>query len=337
MLRTCRPAFLLQMQRPPHADILRRLEPADIAEFVGLVEIEDQAGFDQPASAIGDLDGAPRRGERHAAYDFRRTSGRQHRAQPPAVAFREIHAGVVDQRRLVDGDVNAVVGAQRNGRLRHAHFRQLRAAVEIFFAIPFERRNPPCGRRLRDREFGQLLFDLHLVQAGLLREFVAEADAVVEHAHHYVETPTVAIALDEARAQFVVMIADEAALAPGLFPGLVEAARRLRVQRDAAQELAPVAQDEAQPRVADQRLALARHAIGQSAFAAEIQFDLQRTVGRSDFGDGGGMRGSCQPEHRQQQRGGGRGEHRATSRCRAPRRNPPAVSFAAVDPLFQRG
>ncbi len=32
-----------------------------------------------------------------------------------------------------------------------------------------------------------------------------------------------------------------------------------------------------------------------------------------------------------------RGERRATPRCRAPRRNPPAVSFAAVDPLFQRG
>ena len=59
------------------------------------------------------------------------------------------------------------------------------------------------------------------VQLRLLRELVAEADAVVEGAEHHVEPARQRRFLDEAHAQLVVMIAHEAALAPGLLPGLV--------------------------------------------------------------------------------------------------------------------
>jgi D-aminopeptidase len=39
VLRTGRPGGFLQMQFPPDADVLRRLEPADVAEHVRLVEV----------------------------------------------------------------------------------------------------------------------------------------------------------------------------------------------------------------------------------------------------------------------------------------------------------
>src|SRR5690606_33078586 len=113
------PGLLLQVQRPPHAHVLGRLEPADVADGVGLVEVEDQAGLDQVTGTLADLDRAPRGGERGGAVHRAALAGRGQRgAQHVAVATGQVHAGVVDQRRLVDGDVQPVAGAQGQRRLR---------------------------------------------------------------------------------------------------------------------------------------------------------------------------------------------------------------------------
>ena len=293
VLRPGRPGFLVQVQRPPHADVLVRLEPAHVAEPVRLVEVEDQAGFDQTAGPVADRDRAPRRGERRLPHDLRGTARRQRSAQPAVAPAHQVHAGVIHQRGFVDAEMRAVRGAQGDRRLRHPDFGQRRAVVQVFLAVPFVGRDPPGRCRPRDGEFGQLFGNLHLVELRLPGEFVAEADAVVEHAEHHVKPAMVAIALDEARAQLVVVVAGKTPLAPGLLPGLVEAACGLRLQLEVAQELAVVAQEEAEPRVGDQQDALARNAIGQPAFAVEVQLDLQHAIRRGCAGDGIGMRGGC--------------------------------------------
>ena len=56
-----------------------------------------------------------------------------------ALDAAQVHAGVVDQRRFVDRDVQAVVGAQRDRRLRVADLLDRRAVVEVFLAVPLER------------------------------------------------------------------------------------------------------------------------------------------------------------------------------------------------------
>jgi hypothetical protein len=102
------------------------------------------------------------------------------------------------------------------------------------------------------------------------------------------------------------MVADAAFLSPGLFPGRIDAARRLRIELQVAQQFAAVAQDEAEPRIADQRLAVARHAVGEAAFAIEVEFDHRPSVGRGDAGDRRVFRAR---RGQVQQGGGGEREH----------------------------
>ena len=124
--------------------------------------------------------------------------------------------------------MQAVVAAQGQRGLRGADLLQRGLVVQVFLAIPLEGGNPPGGCRARQRELGQLGVDLRLLHAGLLWELVAEADAVVIDAEHHVKVALVVAAgaglLGEAGAQLVVVIAGEAALAPRLLPGFVEAA-----------------------------------------------------------------------------------------------------------------
>src|SRR5690606_3324778 len=89
------PAARVEVHVPPDADVLHRLEPADVAELVGLVEVQDQAGFDEAAGLVGDLDGPPGGVERRFAHDGRAgQAGRQHGAEPAALDPAQVHAGI---------------------------------------------------------------------------------------------------------------------------------------------------------------------------------------------------------------------------------------------------
>jgi tryptophan halogenase len=91
----------------------------------------------------------------------------------------------------------------------------------FFEARQLAGRDPPGGGRLGDREFGQLVEDLGVAQLRLGREFVAEADAVVVDAEHDVQPAVAAVFLLDLDAQLAVVVAHEAALAPGLLPGRI--------------------------------------------------------------------------------------------------------------------
>ena len=60
------------------------------------------------------------------------------------------------------------------------------------------------------------------VEAGLFGNFVAETEAIVEHAEHQVILLDRGVLLGEFHAQLVVMVADFRFLPPNSLPGLVE-------------------------------------------------------------------------------------------------------------------
>jgi len=181
--------------------------------------------------------------------------------------------------------MQAAVIAQGQRSLRGADLAQRGVAVQVFLAVPFERRDPPGARGAAERELGQLGADARLAHRRLPRELVAEADAVVVDAEHHVETAPgmgrVHRLLGEAGTQFVVVVAGQAALAPRLLPGLVETAARLPDQFEVAFQ-APVAEQEAQPRRGDHRLAPAFHPVGDASFVLRFKDDGEHVAGRGD-------------------------------------------------------
>ncbi|MNV61539.1 hypothetical protein D3C71_1540490 [compost metagenome] len=166
--------------------------------------------------------------------------------------------------------------------------------IQVLLAVPFKGGNPPGGGRAGEGEFGQLGVDLRLLHRRLLREFIAETDAIVVDAEHHIEATSILAPatgfLGKAGAQLVVVIAGEAAFAPGLLPGFIETAARLPGQHDVAFQ-APVIEQETQPRRRDHRFTLALHAVGQAPFVLRFEGDGQHVAGRTDAGQVGGMGG----------------------------------------------
>jgi hypothetical protein len=266
-------------------------EPADVAQPVGFVEVEDEVGRGvQRGRAVGELDGAPWRLERQRAFHlpaFR--GGRELGAEAAALGAAQPHARIVDQRGLVEGDMQAVIGAHGHRRVRAGDLLDRGALVEVLVAVPFAGRDPPGGGGFGERELGQLLVDDRLGHRRLLGEGVAEADAVVEHPEHQVEHAVRDDGLTDGRAQLLVVVAHEAVLAPGLLPGLIVAAPRLRGEREVSVERAAAAQAEAEAGVVDDLLAEAQHAVGQAAFV-QVELHGQDLVRRGHRGDGLGAR-----------------------------------------------
>ncbi len=152
-------------------------------------------------------------------------------------AAREVHRGIIDQRRLVQRGMRAVGELHRHHRLRGADRVERRLVVEIFLAVPQIRRLPPGGAVLREGEFGQLVRDIGVVQVRLVGEAVAEAQAVIEQAEGDVHLTLQTRLLAEAEGQFVVPVADRPPFTERLRPAAVAARLGLADQLDVALDL----------------------------------------------------------------------------------------------------
>ncbi len=64
VLQARTPGFLLEVERPPYADIFVRFEPADVTEPVRLVEVELHKALGKARGIVGDTDRAPWRCKR---------------------------------------------------------------------------------------------------------------------------------------------------------------------------------------------------------------------------------------------------------------------------------
>src|SRR6187399_1133527 len=84
------------------------------------------------------------------------------------------------------------------------------------------RRIPPGVEVAGERELREFVSDGHLARCRHLAELVTEAEAVVEYAHGDVEgLRECGFTARQRHRERVVMVLDDALLAPGLFPALV--------------------------------------------------------------------------------------------------------------------
>ena len=297
------PALAVEMHLPPDADVLHRPDPRHIAQRIGRVEVEDQLRLDQIARALADLERAPGRGERRVHLDLGRADARgQRRLEAPPLDARQVHARIVDQRRLVDRQVQALAGAQRDRRLCQPDFLDRRALVEVLLAVPFQRRDPPRRRRLGDDELGQFLGDRQAIDPGLPRNVVAEPKAVVEDPEHHVEAAFRPAGLGQGDPQFVVAVAHVPALAPGQLPGVIVAAGALADDRQVALELGRIGEQQAQARCCDDRAAVATDGVTRAAFVVGCDLDADACIRRGGACARRWFRGGCDKAGQRQQR-----------------------------------
>ena len=176
-------------------------------------------------------------------------------------------------------------GPDGHRRVGLADFGERSLLIKVFVAVPVAGRNPPGRRRLRNREFGQLVDDRDVSERRLFRKFVAEADAVVVGAEDDVQATSWRRFLDEADAELVVAVAHEPSLAPGLFPGFIRASLFLALEAEAALELRGIRQDETQPRFRDYDRATPADRIARPAVRVEHDRHRELAIRGCDFSD----------------------------------------------------
>ena len=186
----------------------------------------------------------------------------------------------------MDRDVQPRLALDGHRRLGAADRADRGAAVEVFLAVPFPGRAPDGLAVLGQVELGDLRSDADRLQRGLVREFVAEAQAVVIQAEHHVHAALQAGGLGVADAPFVVMVADEAALAPRLLPGLVHGHGLAGGDRQAALQRRGVGQQEAQLRRRDHHPPLTQDGVHRPAVVVGEGLDRQDAAGRAGAGVG---------------------------------------------------
>ncbi len=248
MLGSRVPGLQLQVHFPPDADVLHRLDPADVAQAVRLVQVQDQAGFRQACGAVADLQGAPGRVERSLSdHGGIGQAGRQLGSEAGAFRAAQVHPRIVDQGGFVDRDVGAGLAAHGDRGLGAADRADRGAVVEVFLAVPFPGGDPPRLAVLGQVKLGQFRSDTDGLQRGLVGELVAEGDAVVIQANQDIETALQAGFLDIGHAPLVVVVAHEAALAPRLLPGIIHQDRLAGRHGKVALQHRDVGQQEAHP------------------------------------------------------------------------------------------
>ena len=298
VVRPTAPRPLAQVHGPPDADVLARPGVRHVAQGVGRVEVERRVVGDEVGRFVADHEQTPRRDVRGLGVDRDAGApGRQVGLQRVAAGPLERHAGVVDERGLVDGDDRPPLPLHRHRRVHEVGAsRERHPLVEVLVAVLLLGADEPRRRVARDRELGQLVDDLEGAQSVLLGPLVAEADRVVEHADDEVHPPPVVV---QPEPQFVVVVADRLGLAPRLRPRLVDLLAGGLHQRGGGAQRVAIAQHYAQARRAEDRLPVAGDVVAEVAVG--VDGDDGAPVGRVDgvgLGHGAGgegrQRGECE-------------------------------------------
>jgi len=157
-----------------------------------------------------------------------------------------------------------------------------RFLVQVFVPVPLAARYPPGGAVAGEVELGQLVGDPQRLAHARIVEDIAEGDRVVEDAERDAEPALLFAVFLEADGQFLVVIAHEALLAPGLLPGLVMARPGAAGDLQAALQLVLIGQQEAEPAVGQHGLAVPVHAVERAPLAIDVDGDGDRPIGRGD-------------------------------------------------------
>ena len=226
---------------PPDAHVFTGADPRRILDLAGLVQIEREPRGQDVAGVVRDDHRPPGGRGRglHVGLVAVRVGGQVGLEDHRAVIEFEVHGREVDQCRLVEIDVESVIGFQlqgglhaggRKGRLREivgdrpahvsADLREARAGVVILLGVVVAG-DPPGGMVPRHGELRALVGDDEVDQIGLYGKFVAESEPVVEEPEADGH-PAVALRLAERDAEFVVVVADRGLLTPDGLPRFIE-------------------------------------------------------------------------------------------------------------------
>ena len=163
----------------------------------------------------------------------------------------------------------------------------------------------------------------NVVQVGLLGEFVAETNAVVEHAKDEHQPPGLIVLLLQRHPQLVVIVADVLLLAPRLRPGFIVRVSLDGNDLEVRRQLRAVGQHETEPRRADHLLSKPSHRIHRGGI---MQFDVDREIAvrRAD------CFGTCRNQAQRR-----RAEHRHGEATR--RQKPSYFHLDAFGSVFRQG
>ncbi len=327
------PGALAADHLPPHAHVFHGVNPTDILQRAGLVEVEYQPRPQHVGGLVADHHGAPRgvTGGLHTPFIACGI-----RAEPRAESKRhgvkiEVHGGIVERGGLVDVDIESVVGLHLQGCL-HAGARESRprpaTVLVAFLPETVDLREaalgvvvllrvvvawyPPRHVVARHHKLGQFLLEPEADESVGSGKLVAEAEAVVVEAEANLHDGGQGLGasvgalygtcrLLERHQHLVVMVADVGLLAPHGLPSLVERAEFHILEDEGMGEVVAPFQREAHLRRKHHGLAVAvetviRHAI----FQLEAQFQpsvgtCQRLQGDWRIGSGGD---GCRQQHK---------------------------------------
>ena len=296
MLGARRPALRFEMHSPPDADIFARFHPTDVAQRIGVIEIEHQVARGVERRRIGrDGQHSPRGGKGTSAADLRAARrGCEHRLQLRADRPGDIHSGIINQRRFVDRDMGAIGEDHRQRSLAGADAADRGRFVKILLTVAFERRGPPGTAVAGNRELGQFLGDVPRPAACAVGEAIAKGDPVVISADFDRQSALEAAFFGQIDRYFTIVIADRAIFTPRRGPGLVLVAAAFGNDLKIAQHLRLVGEQKAQLAVGDHRLAEPIDAIVRPPLPVQAERDGQHLARRSQEHIGRGRRGSEQ-------------------------------------------
>ena len=230
------------------------MNPGDILNGAGLVEVENQARGEHVGGLLADHHGAPGRvtGRLQPTFHPLRVRGERSTENEARRVNQQVHGREVESRRLVDVKVqpvsgfhlqsrlhggigedapNPVVGAMhRLGAIRN--LRQLRLGIVVLLRVVVAG-NPPRGMVAGHGKLGQLICYLEVSQCVLVGKLVAERQAVVVKAEanlhdggtgNHLALPVEGTVLFQRDEQLVVVVADRGLLAPDRLPRLIERA-----------------------------------------------------------------------------------------------------------------
>src|SRR5260221_3829854 len=217
----------------------------------------------QILDAIRDLNRAPWRDERRMSPDLYTVRPRREcSAKRAALHARtgEKHARIVHEIRLVDDDIRPVRYLHRERRLNAVERADRALGEEVLGAIQARSvgGDPPRAAVVCEGKLRELVGDLVVGDARLVRQLVTETDAVVEGADSERKVAIWRRGLGDLNAQLVVMIADARDFAPRLRPSLVEGGVRLAGNAKAIAQRRCIPDREAESRGKDDVVPLAR-------------------------------------------------------------------------------
>ena len=208
--------------------------------------------------------------------------------QPEAALFQHV-GGVVHECGLVQRHVHAVKQTERRRRVRECDIADHALVVVELVAIPAPARYPPGTCVDGQSELRELVGDHRGFIGCLLGHLVAQAYAVIMHAYAKDHAPLGRVG-DEREREFVEVVANEAPLAPGLFPGAVRRVARNAVEREARHERGRLREAQAQRRRTHDLGVVELHAVARCPAGVERHVDDDAPIGRGDgfcMGHGG--------------------------------------------------